>query len=123
MSIDTDRLSERVQTFVANIRHVQGAALVTVEGLPVVGTLPPGFNEAKTAAMAAAAITIGDRIGQELQRGVVQHIWVEGTNGYSILALCGHETLLLVLANLEAKQGLLTLEIRRLIEEIVPLLS
>ncbi len=123
MGIDTDRLDEIIQTFVTDTRHVQGAAFVTGEGLPVVGTLPPGFDEARTAAMAAAAVTIGDRIGHELQRGIVQCIWVEGTNGYSLLAPCGHETLLLVLANLEAKQGLLTLEVRRIMTEIAIVLD
>lgn len=118
MAIDTQKLDEIVRDFVTNTQHVQGAALVTHEGLPIAGTLPEGLEESRAAAMAAAVITIGDRIGDELQRGPVQHILLEGTQGYSILALCGSEALFLVLASLSVKQGILMLEIRRIIKEI-----
>ncbi|MEO1621853.1 MAG: roadblock/LC7 domain-containing protein [Cyanobacteria bacterium J06632_3] len=123
MAIDTERLNEIVQTFVTGTLHLQGAALVTKEGLPIAGRLPVGLEESRTAAMAAAMVTVGDRISHDLQRGPIKHILIEGTDGYSILALCGHETLLLVLASREVKQGVLMLEIRRVIDEILSVLQ
>ena len=123
MSIDTVRLTEIVQTFVTGTSHVQGAAVVTPEGLPLAGSLPAGLEESRAAAMAAAVITIGDRIGDELQRGPVQHILLEGTKGYSILTLCGKEALFLVLASADVKQGILMMEIRRAVEEIAQLID
>lgn len=122
MAIDTDKLTHIIQSFVTQTPYVQGAALVTTEGLPIAGQLPPGMEESRAAAMAAAVITIGDRIGDELQRGPIQHILVEGEQGYSVLALCGGEALFLVLAGLEVKQGILMLEIRRVIEAITSVL-
>ena len=123
MSIDTVRLTEIVQTFVTETSHVQGAAVVTPEGLPLAESLPDGLEESRAAAMAAAVIAIGDRIGDELQRGPVQHILLEGTKGYSILTLCGKEALFLVLASVDVKQGILMMEIRRAVEEIAQLIG
>jgi len=123
MSIDTDQLNDTVQSFVTDTLHVQGAALVTVEGLPIVSTLPPGLEESRAAAMAAAVVGIGDRIGEELQRGATQHILLEGAQGYSILTLCTAETLFLVLASSEVKQGVLMLEIKRKVARLAELLA
>ncbi|MGB3765444.1 MAG: roadblock/LC7 domain-containing protein [Phormidesmis sp.] len=123
MPIDTVRLTEIVQTFVAETSYVQGAALVTPQGLPLAGRLPAGLEESRAAAMAAAVVSIGDRIGEELQRGPVQHILLEGTQGYSILTLCGKEALFLVLTSTEVKQGVLMLEIRRVVEEMARLIG
>ena len=123
MPIDTARLTEIVQTFVAETSHVQGAALVTPEGLPLAGSLPTGLEEARAAAMGAAVVAIGDRIGDELQRGPVQHILLEGTRGFSILTLCGEEALFLVLASTEVKQGILMIEIRRVVDEMAQIVG
>ncbi|MGD1866427.1 MAG: roadblock/LC7 domain-containing protein [Phormidesmis sp.] len=123
MAIDTHQLNDLIQSFVTDTLHVQGAALVTAEGLPIVSTLPPGLEESRAAAMAAAVVGIGDRIGEELQRGATQHILLEGAQGYSILTFCTTETLFLVLASSEVKQGVLTLEIQRMIARIAQLLE
>ena len=123
MAIDTHQLNDLIQSFVTDTLHVQGAALVTAEGLPIVSTLPPGLEESRAAAMAAAVLGIGDRIGEELQRGATQHILLEGAQGYSILTFCTTETLFLVLASSEVKHGVLTLEIQRMIARIAQLLE
>jgi uncharacterized protein len=122
MAINTTELNDLIRDFVTNTNHVQGAALVTAEGLPIAGTLPKGLEESRAAAMAAAVVTIGDRIGHELQRGAVKQILLEGSQGYSILTLCGSETLFLVLASADIKQGIIMLEIRRIVAEIAMLI-
>ncbi len=92
---------------------------MTPEGLPIASVLPQGpqgLEESRAAAMAAAVMTIGDRIGAELKRGTMQHIMLAGTQGYSILTTCGTEALFLVLASREVKQGVLMIEIQRVVE-------
>jgi uncharacterized protein len=123
MAIDTTELNTIVRNFVTDTPQVQGAALVTYEGLPLASTLPAGIEERRAAAMAAAVMAIGDRIGDELQRGEMEHITFLGTQGYSILTLCGNEALFLVLAGVEVKQGILLLEIRRMVIAMSELLS
>ncbi|MEM9087298.1 MAG: roadblock/LC7 domain-containing protein [Cyanobacteria bacterium P01_F01_bin.53] len=118
MAIDIQRIDDIVRAFVTETRHVEGAALLTPAGLPMAGTLPNGLETERAAAMAAAVITIGNRVGEELQRGTVQQLFIQGTEGYSMLTLCGKEALFLVLTTLEAQQGILLLEIRRIVNEI-----
>jgi uncharacterized protein len=63
--------------------------------------------------MSAAMLSLGERIGQELARGNIEKILVEGDNGYGVLVGCGDEAVLLVLASSAAKQGLLMLDIKK----------
>jgi len=102
-----------LQKYVSNTPNVQGAAVVTPDGLPLATVLPSGMDEERTSAMSAAMLSLGERIGRELSRGAIDRIFVQGDKGYGILTSCGSEAVLLTLASSEAKQGLLFLEIKR----------
>jgi predicted regulator of Ras-like GTPase activity (Roadblock/LC7/MglB family) len=121
--IQVSLLKEFLQNFVTRTSEVQGAVLVSPDGLSLASVLPGNLDEERTAAMSAAMLSLGERIGQELTRGVVERIYVEGEKGYSILVGCGNDAVLLILASKAAKQGLLFLEIKRLAAEITPLLD
>lgn len=116
-------LTEIVQKFVTATPDLQGAALVTPDGLSLTSVLPGNMDEERTAAMSAAMLSLGERIGQELSRGNIERIVIEGEKGYSVMVSCGEDAVLLVLAAKEAKQGLLFLEIKRIIKDLAPLMS
>lgn len=116
-------LTEIVQKFVSATPDLQGAALVTPDGLSLTSVLPANMDEERTAAMSAAMLSLGERIGQELSRGNIERIVIEGEKGYSVMVSCGEDAVLLVLAAKEAKQGLLFLEIKRIVKDLAPLMS
>jgi uncharacterized protein len=107
-----------LQNFVSGTSDVQGAALVSPDGLPLASSLPGNMDEERTSAMSAAMLSLGERIGKELSRGNVDKILVEGADGFGILMGCGDDAVLLVLASHSAKQGLLMLDIKRTVGEI-----
>jgi hypothetical protein len=123
MAINTEKLGIVLQNFVTATSDVQGAALVTPDGLPLAASLPGGMDEERVSAMSAAMLSLGERIGQELARGGVDRIYVEGDKGYGILTSCGEDAVLLVLADQKAKQGVLMLEIKRSVAEIKLILN
>ena len=116
-------LTEMLQKFVTATSDIEGAALVTPDGLSLSAVLPGDMDEERTAAMSAAMLSLGERIGQELSRGIVERIVVEGEKGYSLMVSCGEDAVLLVLARKEAKQGLLFLEVKRLVKDLAPMMS
>ncbi|MBK1988645.1 roadblock/LC7 domain-containing protein [Sphaerospermopsis aphanizomenoides BCCUSP55] len=118
MSINTEKLSMILQNFVASTTDVQGAALVTPDGLPLAASLPGGMDEERVSAMSASMLSLGERIGIELARGTVERIFVEGKKGFGILTGCGEDAVFLVLASETAKQGILMLEIKRVLAEL-----
>ncbi len=118
MAINTAKLGQILQNFVAKTADVQGAAMVTPDGLPLASSLPGSMDEERVSAMSAAMLSLGERIGKELIRGLTDRIYVEGEEGFSILTSCGQDAVFLVLAGKEAKQGVLMLEIKRTLEDI-----
>nr|WP_290224614.1 roadblock/LC7 domain-containing protein [Trichocoleus desertorum] len=116
-------LQDVLQNFVSGTPDIQGAALVSPDGLALASALPAGFDEERTSAMSAAMLSLGERIGQELARGTIERIFVEGEKGYGVLVGCGADAVLLVLASSSAKQGLLNLEIKRAVASITPMVS
>ena len=123
MAINTEKLGITLQNFVSGTSDVQGAALVTPDGLPLSSTLPGAMDEERVSAMSAAMLSLGERIGQELVRGTIDRIFVEGDKGYGILVSCGDDAVLLVLADQKVKQGILMLEIKRIVVEIKGILN
>lgn len=118
MTINTAKLETIIQNFVTSTSEVQGAALVSPDGLPIASSLPTEMDEERVSAMSAAMLSLGERIGSELSRGILDRIFVEGNKGYGILTNCGEYAVLLVLATKAAKQGVLMLEIKRVIPEL-----
>jgi hypothetical protein len=118
MSINVAKLEGILQNLVTSTSDVQGAALVSPDGLPLASTLPSGMDEERVSAMSAAMLSLGERIGNELARGDIDRLYVEGDKGYGILTSCGEEAVLLVLASKAAKQGLLMLEIKRVVGDL-----
>ena len=122
MAINSQKLGYILQNFVSTTSDVQGAAMVTPDGLPLASSLPGGMDDERVSAMSAAMLSLGDRIGQELARGDIDRIYVEGDEGFSILTSCGQDAVFLVLASKAAKQGVLMLEIKRAIAQLKPAL-
>lgn len=123
MGINIEKLNQILQEFVSTTGDIQGAALVTPDGLPLATTLPEKMDEERVSAMSASMLSLGERIGKELTRGEVERIFVEGAEGYGILTSCTEEALFLVLASRQAKQGVLMLEIKRILEDLRLVLS
>ncbi|WP_298616369.1 roadblock/LC7 domain-containing protein [uncultured Thermosynechococcus sp.] len=123
MAINAAKLQATLQKFVADVSNVQGAALVSPDGLTLAAALPAGMDDERVAAMSAAMLSLGERIGRELSRGQIERILVEGTSGYGILTSCTEEAVLLVLADAAAKQGIINLEIKNVIAELQPQLT
>lgn len=118
MAINSEKISMILQNFVSGTNDIEGAALVTPDGLPLASSLPGLMDEERVSAMSAALLSLGERIGSELVRGTIDRIYVEGEKGYGILTSCGTDAVLLVLASKAAKQGILMLEVRRVVEEL-----
>ena len=115
---NTQKIQMLLQELVANSPEIEGASLVTLDGLPLASTLPINMDEERVAAMAATILSIGERIGNELQKGNVGRIFVESSEGYCVLTNCGEDAVMLVMANLSAKQGMLQLAIKRAVTDL-----
>lgn len=97
---------------------IQASALVSVDGLIIASALPASIEEDRVSAMSAAMLSLGERISLELRRGELDQVYIRGDKGYVLLTSVGKEAVLTVMANSEAKLGLIFLDIKRAAETL-----
>jgi len=123
MAINPYKLGRILQTFVSTTPDVEGAAMITPDGLLLAASLPVDMDDERVSAISAAMLSLGERIGHELNRGTIARIYVDGNHGLSLLTRCGEEAVFLVLASKAVKPGLLKLEIQRTVNQFNLFLS
>jgi predicted regulator of Ras-like GTPase activity (Roadblock/LC7/MglB family) len=97
---------------------IEASAVVSVDGLIMASDLPAATEEDRVSAMSAAMLSLGERIANELGRGVLDQVYIRGDNGYVFLMAAGEEAVLTVLTRREAKLGLIMLDTRRCAADI-----
>jgi predicted regulator of Ras-like GTPase activity (Roadblock/LC7/MglB family) len=119
----TDQMVQRLRDLQANTPEVEASAVVSVDGLIMASSLPAGVEDDRVSAMSAAMLSLGERIAQELGRGMLQQVYVHGNTGYVLLLSVGNEAVLTVLAREQAKLGLVFLEARRAATDLAHLVE
>ena len=119
----TNELKTTLSDLKIKVPEIESAAIVSIEGLPIASVLPQEIEEARLAAMTAAMLSLGERVAQEMQRGELEKIFIEGAYGYIITTAAGQNAVLTVSARKEAKLGLVFLDMARAAQEVERQLS
>jgi predicted regulator of Ras-like GTPase activity (Roadblock/LC7/MglB family) len=114
----TDQMVERLKDLQVSSPDVEAAAIVSVDGLSMASAMPGDVEEDRVAAMSAAMLSLGERISNELGRGVLDQVYIKGEDGYVVLMSVGDEAVLTVLARKEAKLGLIFLDMGRAVTDL-----
>jgi len=114
----TDEMVERLRKMKVASPDIEASAVVSVDGLIIASALPNDVEEDRVSAMSAAMLSLGERISTELGRGMLEEVYVKGSQGYVILTSIGSEAVLTALARQNAKLGLIFLEMRRAAEDL-----
>jgi predicted regulator of Ras-like GTPase activity (Roadblock/LC7/MglB family) len=113
---------ERLRDLQASSPDVEASAVVSLDGLTIASALPQGVEEDRVSAMSAAMLSLGERIASELSRGDLDQVYIKGGEGYVVLMSVGEDAVLTVLARVQAKLGLIFLDMRRATEDLQQLI-
>jgi predicted regulator of Ras-like GTPase activity (Roadblock/LC7/MglB family) len=119
----SQQMVERLRAMQAASPDIEASAIVSVDGLIMASALQADVEEDRVSAMSAAMLSLGERIATELGRGVLDQVYIKGSNGFIILTSVGTEAVLTALARQEAKLGLIFLEMRRAAEDLTKLVG
>ena len=118
----TETMVDRLRDLQISSPDVEAAAVVSVDGLTMASALPREVEEDRVSAMSAAMLSLGERIATELGRGNLDQVYIKGENGYVFLMAVGAEAVLTVLARKDARLGLLLLDMRRAVTDLVKMI-
>jgi predicted regulator of Ras-like GTPase activity (Roadblock/LC7/MglB family) len=117
-----DQLDLILSTFEKSVPHVQATAVVSNDGLVIASRLPDNVEEDRIGAMGAAILSISSRSGVELDRGEMERILIEGSNGYILIRSIGGMAILVALVDRDVRLGLLFYECKICIENLTEVL-
>lgn len=121
MASRTEQMVSRLRDLQAGTADIEASAVVSVDGLIMASSLPADIEEDRVSAMSAAMLSLGERIAQELSRGVLDQIYIRGSKGYIILMSVGDEAVLTAMARADAKLGLIFLDMKRAADDLARL--
>ena len=118
----SERLSEILRNLNSSSAEVEASAIISVDGLAIASALSEGIDEDRVGAMTAAMLSLGNRTAAELRRGKLDQVMVKGERGYVLLCQAGTDAVLVVVAQENAKLGLIFLDIKRAAETLSKLI-
>jgi len=84
----------------------------------IASRLPKDVEEERIGAMGAAILSISSRSGDELDRGEMTRVLIEGSNGYILIRSIGEFAILVALVEKEVRLGMLFYECKNCIEKL-----
>ena len=105
-----ERILREVQS---RIPDLEGLAVVTKDGLPIASALYSNTDEDRVSAMTAASLSLSERVVMELDRGKMEQVIITGSNGTVIIRDSGEHAVLVGIARIDAKLGLVLLDMKR----------
>jgi uncharacterized protein len=123
MAENISELVELLRKLEAVNSEIQGSAIVSIQGLPICSVLAKDVNDGIVSAMSAAILSVSERAVEELSRGDLKRILIEGNDGLIILSKAGENAILGVLCKPDSSLGMVFLNIQSVSKKIAGLLD
>ncbi|MHA1838968.1 MAG: roadblock/LC7 domain-containing protein [Candidatus Ranarchaeia archaeon] len=123
MPAQAESIKALLRELEAKANGVEASAVISTQGLPICSAMPPDVDESVIAAMSAAILGVGERAMQELSRGELTKILMEGQKGSIIMMGTGSGAILTTLINTKTNLGLIFMVMERTSARIAELLS
>ncbi len=118
-----ERLRKALQELISRSAEVDAAAVVSMDGLVMASVLPNTMEEDRLGAMSAALLSLGERTSEELGRGELSQVFVEGKDGYVFLMAAGPDAVLTALVRKGSKLGLVLYDVKGAAKKIAEIIA
>ena len=98
---------------------IEASAVVTGDGLTLAAVLGEGVDPDRFGAMCASLLALADRAAQEISRGQLKQVLIEGDKGTMLLIYAGDDAVLAVAARSTGNLGMVFLEARKTVLKVM----
>jgi len=116
-AVDVPNILKEVLKKLSNNSPILGAAILSVEGLPLVSHFHGGTEDVAVAAMVAGIHSAGQQAVRELRQGTLKYIIIQGNRGTTLVITMPSEYLLAITAPENARLGLIFNDAKRAARE------
>ncbi len=118
----SEALAETLSEMLASSTDIEGAVVVSSDGLVIGSQLPKGLDESRMGASAAALFGLSKRTTPELGRGSFTQNLIQGKEGNIIIVSIGENAVFIGLTSTDVNLGMVFLEAREAAEKIATVL-
>jgi predicted regulator of Ras-like GTPase activity (Roadblock/LC7/MglB family) len=111
-------LEKTLHKFLVQNPNVNAAAIITMEGLPIMSAFPRHMDEIRIAAITATLLSLAERSIIEIGKGKFSQLFIKGSEGYLVVLQAGPNAVLMISTTSDIQLGLLFFDAERLIEKI-----
>lgn len=102
----------------ASSQDLESSAAMTTDGFIIASVLGDHVDEDRFAAMSASLLALAERASEEISRGQLKQLMIEGDWGVMLLVRAGQDAVLAVVAKSTMNLGKIFLEARRTASDI-----
>jgi uncharacterized protein len=99
-------------------KDIEASAAMTTDGYIIGSVLGDGVDQDRFAAMCASLLALADRAAQEVARGKMKQVLIEGDKGIMLLVHAGEDAVLAVAAKPTVNLGMVFIETRKNAQKI-----
>ena len=107
----------------ASSADIEASACISSDGYTLASVLGQGVDTDRFGAMCASLLALARRASQEIQRGDLKLVLVEGEQGVMLLVQAGPDAILAVAAKPGRNLGMIFLDSRKIAQKLVGVLE
>lgn len=107
----------------ASSPDIEASACISSDGYAMAAVLGQGVDADRFSAMCASLLALAHRAAQEIQRGNLKLVLVEGEQGVMLLVQAGPDAILAVAAKPSKNLGMIFLDSRKVAQKLVDVLA
>ena len=104
-------------------QDIEASAVISSDGLVMAAVLSTETDQDRFGAMCASLLALADRAAQEIGRGQLKQVLVEGEQGTMLLVHAGPDAVLAVAARPTVNLGMVFLEARKTAQKVLATIS
>ncbi len=116
-------LVDRMHILQRSSPDITAAALISLDGLLITSILQPEMGEERISAMSASILSLGEQMTKETNRGKLEQVYIQGEEGHLVLMAVGEHAVLTAIVAVQAKMGILLLDMRHAADELTKILA
>ena len=97
----------------ASSGDIEASAAITTDGLIIGSVLDKNVDEDRFAAMCASLLALAERAAEEISRGQMKKLLIEGSHGLMLLVHAGGDAVLAVASKPTVNLGMVFIEARK----------
>ena len=106
-------LRSTLRTLNAFSADIEASATISTDGIMLASVLNENTDQDRFGAMCASLLALADRAAQEIARGTLKQVLVEGDKGVMLLVYAGRDAVLAVAARPTVNLGMVFIEARK----------